>query len=60
VARQRAYFDRLRAAVESALREGRSRAEVTALAVPGLPTQRADVGAANLGVVYDELRAAAR
>ncbi|HEU4642503.1 MAG TPA: MBL fold metallo-hydrolase, partial [Gemmatimonadaceae bacterium] len=60
VAGQRAYFDRLRAAVESALREGRSRAEVTALTVPGLPTQRADVGAANLGVIYDELRAATR
>ena len=56
--RQRDYFDRLREAAGAAIREGRTRAEVTSLkppAVSGLawPEQLPH----TLGVVYDELMA---
>ena len=54
--RQRDYFDRLREAATAAIKEGKSRAEVTALkpaAVANLewPALLAD----TLGVIYDEL-----
>ncbi len=53
---QRAYFARLRDVVGTAMREGRSRAEVTALTAPGFPSDDLGLGRMNLGVVYDELQ----
>jgi glyoxylase-like metal-dependent hydrolase (beta-lactamase superfamily II) len=55
VATQRAYFDRLYDAVGDARRAGSSRAETVRLVPPGLPTERAELLGANLGLVFDEM-----
>ena len=55
VVAQRAYFERLRGAVAEAVQAGRSRAETMQLVPPGLPTDRAQLLSANLGLVLDEL-----
>jgi glyoxylase-like metal-dependent hydrolase (beta-lactamase superfamily II) len=55
--RQYEYFDQLRAAVEAAVAEGRSKSEVEALR----PESLADISgnpSRNLGVVYDEVTGA--
>jgi hypothetical protein len=52
---QRAYFDRLYIAVSKAREAGRSRAEAVRLQPPGLPAERAQLLATNLGLVFDEL-----
>ena len=55
VAAQREYFDRLYTAVSNAREAGRSRAETARLQPPGLPAERAQLLATNLGLVFDEL-----
>lgn len=57
LAQQKAYFERLQAMVEAAIRQGRSRDEVVALAPADLMAlEAADrMLPQNLGIVYDEL-----
>jgi hypothetical protein len=55
VVAQRAYFDRLYAAVSNAREAGRSRTEAVRLKPPGLPAERAQLLATNVGLVFDEL-----
>jgi glyoxylase-like metal-dependent hydrolase (beta-lactamase superfamily II) len=55
VASQRTYFERLRETVEEATLAGRSPAEAIRMVPPGLPAERAQLLAVNLGIVLDEL-----
>ena len=51
------YFDRLREVVSAAIREGRTREEVTKLEPASIPELDPGGRATNLGVVFDELSA---
>jgi hypothetical protein len=55
VVTQRAYFERLREAMDQAVRVGRSRAEAVRLVPPEVPAERAQLLPINLGIMFDEL-----